>query len=231
MHTPAAETIFEYMKGSHPWFDTTNYTVLQIVLFFIGSMLWLVCYIDTVIDIFKKKTLNIPLAAICLNFGWEIATCWFFVPNMGKLIVIAYWAWMCVDLFIFASTFKYGFKQLQTPYFIKNIRWFLALSIIVSFVTQLTFLREYDLPMAPISGYIINLIMSVGFLGLVYIPGFEGNSLITGWTKFLGTGLVSVMFFTKYPDNYFLISMYFAVAIFDIIYICLLYKKRQAVTV
>ena len=230
MLTPQAETIFEYLKGSHPWFDTSNYTVWQIVLFFIGSMLWLVCYIDTLIDIFKKKTLNIPLAAICLNFGWEIAACWFFVPNMGKLIVIAYWAWMCVDLFIFSSTFKYGYKQLQTAFFIRNIKWFLILAIVISFATQLTFMLGYDLPMAPLSGYIINLIMSVGFLGLVYIPGYEGNSLVTGWSKFLGTGLISVMFYTKYPGNYFLLSMYIAVAVFDIIYIYLLYKKRKVTT-
>jgi glycerol uptake facilitator-like aquaporin len=59
-------TIFEYLKEPHPWLDTSNYTVTQIVLFFIGSLLWLVCYADTLWDIKHKKTLNIPLAAILL---------------------------------------------------------------------------------------------------------------------------------------------------------------------
>lgn len=220
-------TIFEYVKEPHAWLNTDSYTVTQIVLFFIGSLLWLVCYIDTLYDIRKKKTLNIPLAAIVLNFGWEISTCWFFVPDMGKLLVAAYWAWMFFDLFIFASTFRYGYKQVQTAYFKKRIHLFLALGILVSFATQCTFITEYDLPMAPLSGYIINLVMSVSFLYLLFVPGYEGNSLLTGWSKFLGTGIISIMFYSKYPGNYFLLTMYIAVAVFDIFYIYLLYQRKQ----
>jgi hypothetical protein len=221
-------TIFEYLKESHPWLDTSNYTVVQIVLFFIGSMLWLVCYADTLRDIRNKKTLNIPLAAILLNFGWEIAACWFFVPNMGKLLVAAYWAWMCFDVFIFANTFRYGYKQLINSFFKSRLKFFLTIGIIISFATQVTFMLQYDLPMAPITGYIINLVMSVSFLYLIIIPGYEGDSFVTGWSKFLGTGIISVMFFTKYPDNNFLTTMYIAVAFFDVMYLILLHKKRAA---
>lgn len=220
-------TIFEYLKEPHPWLDTNNYTIVQIVLFFIGSILWLVTYADTLLDIKNKKTLNIPLAAILLNFGWEIAACWFFVPNMGKLLVLAYWAWMCFDVFIFASTFRYGYKQVIHSFFQSRLKLFLVVGIVVSFFTQVTFMTEYDLPMAPLSGYLINLVMSVSFLYLLIIPGYEGNSYITGWSKFLGTGIISVMFYTKYPDNYFLISMYFAVAFFDVMYLILLHKSRS----
>ncbi len=222
------QTIFEYLKEPHAWLNTIDYTLTQVILFFIGSLLWLVCYMDTLYDIRKKKTLNIPLAAICLNFGWEIATCWFFVPNMGKLLVLAYWLWMFFDLFIFISTFRYGNKQVINAWFKKNIGFFLAAGIIISFLSQWQFIVQYDLPMAPLSGYIINLIMSIAFLYLIFIPGYEGNSLITGWSKFLGTGIISVMFYTKYPDNNFLTIMYLAVAFFDVIYIWLLYKKKAA---
>jgi hypothetical protein len=37
------------------------------------------------------------------------------------------------------------------------------------------------------------------------------------------------MFALKYPDNYFLISIGIACAIFDVIYIVLLYKKKKGV--
>ena len=221
-------TIFEYLKEPHPWLDESNYTITQIILFFIGSMLWLVCYADTLIDIRNKKTLNIPLIAILLNFGWEIAACWFFVPNMGKLLVAAYWAWMCFDIFIFANTFRYGYKQLINSFFKSRLKFFLAIGIVISFATQVTYMLQYDLPMAPITGYIINLVMSVSFLYLIIIPGFQGDSFITGWSKFLGTGIISVMFFTKYPSNNFLTSMYIAVAFFDVMYLVLLHKKRAA---
>jgi len=223
-------TIFEYLKESHPWIDLNNYTLLEVILFFAGSLSWLICYADTIYCAVKKQVVNIPVVAVLLNFGWEIATCWFFVPNMGKLLVIAYWGWMCFDAFIFISVFRYGSKQMKLSYFIKNAHFFVIIGIILSFITQTFFITQYDLPMAPISGYIINLGMSVAFLYLLFIPGNDYSSKLTGWTKFLGTGIISIMFFLKYPDNYFLISMYFAVAFFDILYLYLLHNKQKIAT-
>jgi|SRR5690242_13913705 len=222
-------TIFEYLKSPHPWLDTGNYTIWQIGLFFVGSVCWLACYADTLYDIRKKQTINIPVVAVCLNFGWEISTSLFFVPNMGKLLVAAYWGWMLLDTFIFISVFRYGFKQMQVKFFIKNSHFFIGCGIVISFLAQAAFITQYDLPMAPISGYIINLPMSIAFVYLLFVPGYTGNSKLTAWTKFLGTGLVSIMFFTKYPGNYFLTVMYIAVAFFDVLYICLLYKMEKAV--
>lgn len=220
-------TIWEYFSEPRPWFNTEVYTEEQILLFFLGSVSWLICYIDILVGIRKRKVIDIPLAAVILNFGWEVAAGFFFVPDMGKLIVIAYLAWMFADLFIFLSLFKYGIKQVETPFFRKHLHFFLILGIIVSFFTQLTFMLGYDIPMAPISGYIINLVMSVSFLYLLFIPGYA-NSRITAWTKFIGTGLVSVMFYLKYPHDYFLLTMYLAVAIFDMIYIYHITRKPRS---
>lgn len=222
-------TIFEYLKSPHPWLDTHQYTYLQIGLFFLGAVSWLICYGDTLYCIRKKQTINIPVIAVLLNFGWEISTSLFFVPNMGKLLVAAYWGWMVLDLFIFISTIKYGYKQMRVEFFRNNSHFFIIIGIIISFLAQAAFITRYDLPMAPISGYIINLPMSIGFIYLLFVPGFEGNSKLTGWTKLFGTELISVMFFTKYPHNYFLIIMYITVAFFDFMYIYLLYKKSKKI--
>ncbi|HYK48032.1 MAG TPA: hypothetical protein VEV83_22795 [Parafilimonas sp.] len=219
-------TIFEYLKEPHPWVDLNNYTWWQVAMFFTGSVLWLVCYIDTIRDIRKKKTINIPIGCVVTNYGWEIAASTVFVPNMGKLLVVAYWAWMILDTYIFASTFRYGYKQCLIPFFKNKIRFYLAIGIVVSFITQATFMVKYDIPMAPVSGDIINLYMSVAFLYLLTIPGYEGNSLVTGWSKFLGTGIINLMFALKYPDNYFLISIGISCAVFDILYIVLLHRKK-----
>ncbi len=221
-------TIFEYLKSSHPWFDTGNYAPYQIALFLIGALLWVATYIDTIRDVTRKQTINIPLIAICLNFGYEVTTSFTFVPNMGKALVMAYWAWMLLDIFIVISMFRYGYKQIRVDYFVKHLTPFLILGIAAGFFTQFFFIPQYDLPMAPLAGYIINLIMSVCFVYLVFIPGYEGNSLVTAWTKFLGTGLISIMFLTKYPENHFLTSLYIFTAIFDLIYIYLLYVRKPA---
>lgn len=222
-------TIFEYIKQpEHPWIDLTKYTLTQVIMFFTGSVLWLVCYIDTLIDIRKKQSINIPVGCVITNYGWEISAALFFVPDMGLLLVIAYWAWMLFDTFIFASTFKYGYKQMMVPFFKKNAHYFIILGILISFSTQATYMvKGFDIPMAPISGDIINLYMSAAFLYLLFIPNYQGNSMVTAWSKFLGTGIINVMFYTKYPDNYFLVAIGISIAILDILYIWLLYRKNH----
>ena len=118
-------TIFDYFREPQPWINLDYYTWWQVAMFFTGALLWLVCYADTIIDIRKKKTLNIPIGCVVTNFGWEISAAIFFVPNMGKLLVIAYWAWMLFDAYIFASTFKYGYKQVMNEFFRKRIHFYL----------------------------------------------------------------------------------------------------------
>lgn len=220
-------TIFEYLQEPHPWIDLNNYTLPQVIMFGVGCLLWIVCYVDTLISIFKRKIVDIPLSAVTLNFGWEIAACFFFVPDMGKLIVIAYWAWMLLDTFIFISLFKYGKKQMEIPFFENHIAKFLLFGIVASFFAQLFFMLQYELPLAPLTGYIINVIMSMAFNYLIFIKTVTYHSLITAWCKFLATGIISVMFFTKYPDNNFLTVMYIVVACFDILYIRLCYQKAS----
>ena len=221
------QTIFEYLREPHPWVDLTYYTWWQVAMFFTGAVLWLICYAHTLMDIRRRKVVNIPIGAVCTNYGWEIATSLFFVPNMGKLLVIAYWGWMALDTFIFISALRYGYKQCRFEFFRKNIKVYLIAGILASFLLQATFITQYDLPMAPISANIINVYMSVAFLYLLVIPDAAGKSLVTAWSKFLGTFIINVMFCTRYPDNYFLIAITLVVAVFDVWYIVLLYGRKN----
>jgi hypothetical protein len=215
------------LRESHPWFDTSNYTLTQILIFFFACLLWVVAYIVTIRVIIKKKTLAIPVIAICLNFGYEVTCAFFFLPNMGKAVVVGYWAWMVLDCFIIIHAYRYGDKQIRNPYIKANFKWLFLLGAVIAFVVEFFFITSYDIPMAPFDAYLINFTMSVCFIYLVFIPGYEGNSLLTAWTKFFGTAWTSVMFQMRYPDNHFLTSLYIATAIFDVFYIYLLYQKRK----
>jgi hypothetical protein len=216
--------IFEYLKHPHPWFNTEAYHPWQIAMFLIGTLLWLVSYIDIITNIRKKQQLAIPYGTVLTNYGWEISAAIFFVPDMGKALVLGYWLWMIFDTYIFASTFKYAFKQSLIPQIRDHIKWYLIAGILVSFSTQVTFMVRYDLPMAPISANIINVYMSIAFIYLLYIPG-QLNTKLTAWTKFLGTAIINIMFFTKYPGNWHLVTLAVSCAVFDILYIVLLNKK------
>jgi len=95
------------------------------------------------------------------------------------------------------------------------------------FGVQLTFIRMYDLPMAPLGSFIINLVMSAAFIYLVFIPRTTTPSKIVAWCKFLGTGIIAVMFYTKYPDNDSLTTLYVANALVDIYYIYLVHTYQR----
>lgn len=218
--------IIEYLQESHPWFDTTHYKPWQIVMFITGMVLWLICYMDVIKNIRSNKTLVIPYGTVLTNYGWEVSCALFFVPDMGKAVVLGYWAWMIFDTYIFINTFRYAYKQCLIEPIKKNIKIYLVLGILVSFFTQVTFIVKYDLPMAPVSANIINVYMSVAFIYLLYIPG-QINALLTGWTKFLGTAIINIMFVTKYPDNYCLLTLAISCVIFDVLYIYLSKKKKD----
>ena len=219
-------TIFEYLKEPHPWFNTVDYHPWQIAMFIAGLLLWLGSYSDIIYNIVKRKSLVIPYGTVVTNYGWEISAAIFFVPNMGKALVVGYWAWMIFDTFIFVNTLKLANTQCMIEAVKKKIKWYILLGIVLSFAMQSTFMVEFDLPMAPVSANIINVYMSIAFLYLLYVPG-QRNSLITAWTKFLGTAVINVMFYTKYPDNYALMTLAITCAIFDILYIYLLTKKNR----
>ncbi|MDH3463220.1 MAG: hypothetical protein OEM32_06310 [Acidimicrobiia bacterium] len=217
-------TIWEYLQEPHPWFDTGNYEPYQIALFLIGALLWVLVYFDTIRTIVKFKVVNIPLVAICLNFGFETTTSFFFVPNMGNALVVAYWAWMVLDVFIVYSMFRYGWKQIRTKTVRDALPWLLPVGVVMGQVLQYFFITSYDLPMAPLSGYIISVEMTILYVSLLFLSGDQGQTRLTGWSKFLGNLLISIMFFTKYPENHFLQSLCVTTAFFDIWYIRLLYK-------
>lgn len=218
--------IFEYLSEPHAWFNTVDYHPWQIAMFITGTLLWLVSYIDIIYNIRKRQMLVIPYGTVITNYGWEIAAAFFFLPDMGKTLVIGYWAWMIFDTYIFVHTFKYAYKQCLIEPIRAKIKWYIVVAIVLSFALQCTFMIQYDLPMAPISANIINVYMSIAFIYLLYIPG-QKNSLITAWTKFLGTAIINIMFYTKYPDNYHLVSLAISVAIFDIAYLFLLYRRKS----
>ncbi len=145
---------------------------------------------------------------------------------MGLALVLAYWAWMLLDIFIFIGLFKYGRQQMVFFELKKYFPLYIVAGIVTSFTVQYFFIIQYDLPMAPLDSYVINLVMSIAFISLMFVKGYKGNSKFVAWTKFLGTGIISVMFFSKYPENNFLTSLYIFCALFDVVYLYLLYNKK-----
>jgi hypothetical protein len=54
-----------------------------------------------------------------------------------------------------------------------------------------------------------------------------GYSMWTAWTRTLGTGLIGVFAFMRYPDHPFLLSMAVISTLVDFIYIYLFAQRRR----
>lgn len=210
-----------------PWINLQNYTLSEVILFLIGALLWAYAYIAVVIRNHRCQTVAIPLAAICLNFGWEVSSVFFFRSgiDMGKLFVLGYALWMGIDAIIVTQMFRYGQTQVNTDYVKKRLPLLLVIGLIGSIVGHIFFMTGgFDMPMAVVSAYLINLAMSIDFCGLAFKQNFQGLSKPIAWAKGLGTGLISICFFSKYPYIHFLTTMYVLTALFDGIYLYLLYQ-------
>lgn len=224
-------TIWEYLADPGPWFNTEAYTPIQIALFTAGAILWIVVYVITIRRLIKVEELSIPFIAVTLNIGTELTTAVLFVPDMGTALVVAYWAWLVLDIFIVIGLFRYGGKQVRAPYLRARFRTLMAVWIPLLFVVQATFILEYDLPMAPLNSFMINLVMSAAFIYLLFMPHQVEASKAIAWCKFLGTGIIGVMFYTKYPENNALTALYAAVALVDAYYVYLVYNVPTAMQV
>lgn len=220
-------TIWEYLADPGPWFNTEAYTPGQIAMFTTGAVLWIVVYVITIRRLISLKEVSIPFIAVTLNFGTEITTAVLFVPDMGSVLVIAYWAWLVLDVFIVIGLFRHGSRQVRAPFLKERFRTLMAVWIPLLFLVQAAFILEYDLPMAPLNSFMINLVMSAAFISLLFVPGRSEASKAIAWCKFLGTGIIGVMFYTKYPENNALTALYVAVALVDAYYVYLVHNVRS----
>ena len=219
-----------------PWFNLQDYTITQHVFFLTGAILWVVAYLKTLGVIKKSKFVEIPLLAVCANFCWEFLWSWVFMTDMGLVYVWGYRIWFFLDVFIVISLFRYGYKQIRIPAMVK---WSTVIIIagLASWGYMLFFyIQQFDFPMSHMgafSGYILNVFMSA-----LYIPTLLGLrdqfpfSRLVAWSKGVGTFLITIFMFLKFPEYPFLISMTVVTTLLDATYITLFeIGRKQAKTV
>lgn len=203
-----------------------DYTITQLVFFFLCLSFWLYTYVFVVKDTIKYKFVQIPLFAIFLNFGWEITTTFWAQPDMGDIVYIGYIGWAVVDAVIVILAFMYGRSQLNHKIMKDNFYLIMVFGLTGGFISMFFFIRQYDLPGAPLTGFILNVEMSILFVLMALNHDIQLLSRHVAWGKFLGTSGASVTFFLKYPENNFLITLYILIFIFDVFYIFLLYNSK-----
>jgi hypothetical protein len=216
------------MNGQAVWFNTEEFSVLQLVVFGIGCFGWVVAYLGTLQMLFRHRFLEIPAAAVCANVAWEFVWGFLYPNQLGLFFTWGYRAWFFLDVFITYNLFRYGVKQVDTPAIRKHFVPICAATILAWAVGIYFFVRQgYDTGVGAVSGYVLNVMMSWLYITLVLRHSVTWFSDVVAWSKMLGTAVLTVWNLTLPTLNGVVITLGVVTFILDVAYIALLIKLRR----
>ena len=202
---------------------------MTLFLTLLSGIGWVIVYEECVRLGFRQKTCAMPFFALGLNFAWELiyTLADIFLEAHGPLVgmtlvqAIANAVWVCLDVLILTTYFRYGKKE--WPGTISE-KWFLPWSIlglICCFALQLVFIKEFGFVMAAqYTAFLQNLLMSILFIAMYARRGtMEGQSVLLAAAKWVGTLAPTILMGVITFNAVVLVSGIFC-TVFDLIYIC-----------
>lgn len=194
-----------------------------------SALLWTAVYLIIIYRLHKDHAPSMPWVCLCMNFSWEFQFA-FLVPYPEPVTRWGIYLWVVFDAVMFALDYRYG-KMFYAKRF-SGYDWaysplkFGMFAII--FVTILMMNPQWpQLPDSPMfAAYLMNAIMSILFCQhMFHKETVEGLSIWVAICKFLGTLAPTCIGLIWMPGQYFVYCLAAICAIFDIVYITLLYKR------
>jgi hypothetical protein len=227
------------LTSTAPWLNTTDYTPFQLALFAAGCLGWVIAYIGVSLMLKRRKFVEIPAGAVVANIAWEFVWGFVYGSDMGRLFTWGYALWAVQDVYITAALFRYGHKQVSSPALKRAFRPAAAFGIVAWAVAIYYFVADgYDPSLrvisgdgvtsgyGAISGYILNVMMSALYIGLVLRHDPRDFSALVAWSKMIGTALLSVFNAMVRPHDSFLMALCAVTFLLDVAYIVAFYKRR-----
>jgi hypothetical protein len=211
------------------WFNTSQYPVPLLVLFGVGCFGWVVAYVAIVKNALRNRFLEIPAGAVVANIAWEFVWGFLYPNELGRFFSWGYRVWFFFDLAIVYLLFRWGDKQTAQPELKAIFRPACAFGIVAWAVGIYFFVGEgYDTGYGAISGYILNTMMSALYVVIILRHGeLYEFSLLVGWSKMLGTALLTVFNFIVQSGNPYLLLLCLLTLVLDLLYIGLFYLIRS----
>lgn len=210
-------------------FNLKEYTAPQLALYALGAYLWVVAYLIYVRNGFKYQVVEMPAFAAAGNIGWELNWALFFTTDLGPLCVWAHKAWFILDLVIFYLLLRHGHKQTDLPWIKRYWSPLVVFVFICSAVFYGTFVKQgFDVGSTIQSAYICQLPISFLYIPLLLRQtSLDGWSWWAGWARTLGTGVIGVFAFMRYPELPFLLGMAVIATVVDLFYMYLLTRRLK----
>lgn len=223
------------------WFNTVStdgslYTPVQLTLFAVGCLLWVVAYALILLQAKRHRAVEMAVIAAASNLAWEFVWGVLLRTDMGAFLVWTYRAWLIFDLFIFWQVLKLGFDQFTTPQFKRHYQAIVWGSVVFFILLYWSMtLAGIDTPTGARSAYICQFIISLlCMILLVQQPSTVGYAWSISWLRTLGTGLISVYMWLHNPADLFILTLAAGSTLLDVSYCAYflhLRKKVQASTI
>ena len=209
---------------------------MAVFLTILSGLGWVIVYEECIRLGIKQKTYAMPFWALGLNFAWELiytVSDIFFEahgPLEGMTLVqaVANAAWVCLDVVILATYFRYGKEEWPNQIDGRLFVPWSVLGLICCFALQLVFIQEFGFTMAAqYAAFLQNLLMSVLFI-VMYVKrrGMKGQSILLAAAKWIGT-LAPTILMGMITFNWVVLVCGIFCSIFDIIYIVMLLEDRK----
>lgn len=164
----------------------------------LAHVLWAIVYILAIIIGHRQKTYAIPMVAIGLNVNWEIVHTAIHPPALLSNL-ISNFIWLTLDLIIVTQLIRFG-RERQPNDFLRRYFGIIVVAVMglalvghITFYNHVTANAIFPDHEGVVSAFIINLVMSVLFIGLYFArPNGEGLSKAIAWLKMLGTAALSL---------------------------------------
>jgi hypothetical protein len=210
--------------------NTTEYPPIQVLFLGFGFIFWAAAYKEILWGIRQFQIVEVPMVVAAMDLSWEF--CWGFLlqNDFSPLFKWGCIVWFFMNLFINYHTLQYGRKLVTNPWIRQNyVAIYLFILIGSGFITYFMKVLAEDDGLGLVSAFLINMVISASYIyQLLNYPEYRerGFRYRVAWTKFLGTGAISVACFMHFPGNYFLHTMCVMVFVMDVVYIYL-YKNYQ----
>jgi hypothetical protein len=223
--------MIDYCTQYPEWMHIVNlceYSLTDVGLVMLGTLFWVICYFAVIRGGFKNKFVEMPMFVAAGNIAWEFVWSWFEQTNMGLLYLWGYRVWFFMDILIFYLMLRYGYKQVSNAWLRKY--WkpsFILITVFFIFFYYFFAKGGFDTPIGATSAYTLSVGISTLYIALFVQRSNEYHfSWTAAWSRAAGDIIITVFVLSYYQIG-ILAVMGAYVALLDLVYVYLVWRKKQ----
>jgi hypothetical protein len=224
------DIIDEVIKWFLSFFNLQKYDILELALFGLGFVSWVIAYYFILKDNKKYGICEMPMMMAAANIAWEFSWSFLFKSDLGVFFTWGCRAWFFMDIFINRAAYMNGLKLVTNKFLTATYGMWYVVSLIGWFCIVIFMCIDHDdNELGVVSALLINVVMSSLYVyQLLNYPQLRGKgfSVAAGWFKMIGTGSISAASFILWFDNEFLLTMCILTFFLDCVYLYLYYQHN-----